>query len=205
MYFVPGSVQCTSISGNSGDIFFARLNSDVEIPEDFAVFELAKFLNIMSMFDEPSIQIEHNKKLIISDSNRKFEYVLTHPEMIKYPTRPDRYKRPTEGIEFSMGYDKLKEVFKASAILKTNHITFGGDGERLFVSASDYRSPTSSNGKIYLGESDIRFSAVVEKESLKIVDTTYDVVVSRKGFIYLTNSEIEYFIPVNSEFSKLGA
>jgi hypothetical protein len=205
MYFRPGPVQCTSISGNSGDNFFARVTlEDIEIEEPFAVFELSKLLNIISLFDEPSIEIEPNRKLIITDGKRRVEYVLTNPVLIPYPKKPERYKKPSDGIEFNLTTSDMKEIYKASAVLKTTFITFGGDGQQLFISTSDYNNPVNSNHKIFLGPSEDIFSAVIEKDYLKIIDTDYNVTVAKKGFIYFSNGEIEYFIPVNAAHSNLG-
>jgi hypothetical protein len=173
----------------------------VDIPEGFAIDDLSYLINVIELFENPDLQIIKDKKLIITDANRRVELTLTKPEFIRYSKSPERFKKP-DGISFKLEKDKLREVLKVGGVLKAPHLAFSADGESVHMVATSYASPTASNIKLKLGECAETFDAVLDKDILRIIEGDYEVTVSQRGIIHLTNGEIEYIIPLNAEFSK---
>jgi hypothetical protein len=203
MYFAEGNVQTICVGGSKGLSFFARMKSDVEIDSPFAIVDLHKLLATINLCNNPEIIIQNERKLIISDDKLTIEYSLTRPSYIHYESNPSKFKVPTEGIMFNLKEETIVSLKKMSNTFKTKNISFVGDGEKLFVLASNEDDPTSDKGKILIGETEKIFSAVLQEEDIKILSSDYDVTIIPKGLIYMTNGTMEYYIPVNKELSKL--
>jgi len=204
MVFVPGNNQTTIKGAVEGISFFARINSDTFIDEGFAIGDLSQLLSVLKICDDPDILVKDKKKLIIKDSKRKVEIPLVPTSHVKYAEKPDKFQKPDTPITFLLNHNDFYDINKFSAIFKTDHIVFSGDDNGIYITSTDCNNPTSDNSIIKLedsiGES---FKAVIKKENAKLFDSDYEVCISRKGFIYFSNGDLEYFIPVERNFSQL--
>lgn len=205
MNFVPGKVQSTIIGSKTGVSFFARIKTDVDIEEQFAIMDLHRFLAIIALMEDPEIVVSiPGKQLTLSDANKTVTYTAHIADLIVHAKNPDKYKKPTEGIVFSLPGDKLISILKMNAAFKTTpDIAFVGDGKNVFLQTKSFDSPTSDAAKINIGETTEVFSAVIKAANLKILSSDYEAIISRKGFLYLGNETIEYIIPLERKLSNI--
>jgi hypothetical protein len=205
MHFVKGNEQSTIIGSNKGPILFCKFTSDVEIPEEFSINNLGKILIILDMFEDFNIEVIGDKKLILSNEKKKVTAALTKSQFIQYESNPNRFKKP-EGIRFLLNEDDLKETFKLSTILGTPHIVFEAKNDKIFLGTENCEVPTTDTAYNEVGTSQNKFKISLDKANFRIFKGTYDVTVSKKGFIFLelveSEFKLEYYISFNQKFSK---
>lgn len=201
--FVPGKVQ-TTISNlyNNVFTFLARVNSDVEITDTFAVDSISKLLNIIELFEEPEI-IYDNKRLIIKDNKNEVILPTFRPEFIPHEPNPSKYKPAQEGYKFDLPWSIFHKVFVLAGTLGHDYITFGADGENFYVMSCDIENPTTSSAKLFLEATTENFKVVVEKKMINILKSDYSVLVTKR-YIYMTNSVMEYFMTLKSGYSTFN-
>ena len=56
----------------------ARATIKENIPATFAIYELSKFLSVLSLFDNPTITLE-DKFLLIGDGKQNVQYTFANP------------------------------------------------------------------------------------------------------------------------------
>jgi len=203
MNFVPGKSQTTVIGSPSGVLFFARVTTDVEITSPFAVSNLGNVLSILDELTDPSLEVQEGK-LILSDAESKIDITLTKPEFIYHSKKPERYQRPDAGIEVELKWPVFERVRNIASTVKNDHLVFGGDGEKIYFGSNDFTNPTANKSRVNLGETTEIFSAVINKDVLRLHKSDYKVSIDKRGFVYLTNGKVEYFVPVLANHSKFG-
>lgn len=182
------------------DTVLARATVKDNFSKDFAIYDLGKFISVLSLFKEPNIEIG-DKQLVIKSGKQKAKYTLAEPSMIK--------KSPYKSIPVSnvIATLEMKEDFntilKASSVMQLPDCFIKSEDGVLYCMLSDSANPTSdvfeldSEGK---AEDEEGFEIKFKVDNLKVVggiDYTISVP-SSKNFIYLEgkNSEIslEYWI-----------
>ena len=204
MVFVPGNVQTTIKGAVEGIAFFARVTTDTEINEGFAIGNLSQLLSVLKICDDPEIIVKDKKKLIVEDSKRKIEIPLVPASFVKYAEKPEKFLKPDTTITFKLTENDFYDINKFGSIFKTDHIVLSGDDNGIYITSTDCSNPTSDNSIIKLGDSiGETFKAVIKKENATLFGSDYEVSISRKGFIHFSNEDLEYFIPVERNFSQL--
>lgn len=206
MLFVPGKVQttvsCNQYSKTKINSLFARAKTDVEIDQKFGIIKLHEVLFLLTLFENPDIIIEDEKIMVISQGNKEVRYALTNPLYLSYEDNPDRIQ-VGNGITINFNIGDLKSLLDMHGIFKSENMSFFSKDGKFYVSVSHADNPTSHIGSILLGDTDEEFLAVIKTNSMKILPDTYKLTISRKGYVYFGNDQLEYFIPVDKKLSKL--
>lgn len=195
--FKPGNKLSTISAGKT---VMARANINQEIPSPFAIYDLSRFLGTISLFTEPTLNVQE-KYMEISQGKRKLNYTFTEPSLIVTP--PDKeIKLPDPEVSFSIAADELAEVLKALSVLSLPEIAVVGDGSRITVQAVDSKNPSGDNYSVDVGETSNTFRMIIRAENLKLLPGDYNVQISSKGLSHFSSNDVEYWIAVetNSTF-----
>ena len=103
---------------------YAIANVQEQFPQDFSVYELSKFLNMFSLFEEPDIDF-HESHCIISKEKSHARYVYTSPDLIDSMTD---YSKEIAIESIDLQFEINQESFKK---LMTASKTFGAENLRL--------------------------------------------------------------------------
>lgn len=198
MAFKKGSTIQTMSAAKS---IIAKAVIVEEIPVDFCVYDLSKFLSTISLFENPEIEFQENH-CIIKSGKSKVNYYFALSNLIQQP--PDReIHLPSIDAKFELSNASLQEVMKASRTLGLSHIAVIGDGSKLSLAVLDATGAISDQYMIEVGETDQIFKAVFDINNIKLLDGDYQVEVCSAGIADFTCNDVSYKILMdkkNSEF-----
>ena len=178
---------------------------NAEIPEsfpsDFAVYDLNKFLGVLSLFQDPTLEIGE-KRMNVSG---KVNYVFADPSMILVP--PDKeLVFPEPEVSFALTNADFTQVIKAASLLGLPHICVVGNGTEITLEATDVNNSASDDYKTEVGTTNETFNLVFKIENLKLYTGDYNVELTSQGISKFshTSSNLQYFIATESD-SSFGA
>lgn len=193
LFFKAGDYVAT-ISPSKTIMAKAKLPETNEKP--FAIYDLSRFLSVMSLFSDPKIEIS-DKCMTISQDNRRINYYFADPSLIMSPPDKD-IKIPTPEVRFNISSPMLNELLKAQSVLSLPEIAIVGQDGKCMVRAVDSKNSTSDNYSLDVGETSDTFNLVIKAENLKLMPSDYEVEVSSKGLAHFTGQYVEYWIAVES-------
>lgn len=193
LLFKPGNSIAT-ISPQRTVLAKAVVKENFE--QQFAIFDMSRFLSVMSLFTDPDI-VPGDKHAVIKDSNQKVMYTYADPSMIIIP--PDKQIKMGEpDITFKLTSDCLSRVIKAMSVLNTPEIAVVGNDGTIFIETFDSKNSTSDNFSVVVGSTSHKFKMIFKVENIKLMTGDYDVVISRKGVGHFRSEDIEYWITTES-------
>ena len=103
----------------------------------------------------------------------------------------------------------LSDINKMKALLKATHIIFKGNGKVMNVTVTSIDNSSADSGSIILGDCEAKFKAVLQTTNFFVDDSfkeNFKVIVKKmdddKGFVYLGNGTLEYYIPCEPKLSN---
>jgi hypothetical protein len=200
LQFKAGSILHTRSAPNKAVIAKAKIK-DV-IPCDFAIYDVARFISVMSLFDNPDLKFG-DKFITISSDGRSARYALTSPAMIVTP--PDReINMKDPDVVFSLSQEILTSIQKALAVMSLPEIVISSDGKSAIkLEAIKSNESSSDLFSIDVGHSEKVFKAIFLPENWKFLPGSYNVELMFRGFARFSTDEVEYYVPVEKD-SELG-
>ena len=186
----------------------AQAELEDSFPQDFAIYELNRFLGAVSLFDDPEFTF-NGKSTNIGTTKHSVDYVYCDPSMIVTPPE-NNITFPDPEVKFTLSQDALSQIMKASNVLGTPEIAIEGgphpnDGIRL--KALDVNNDSTDTFKVVLDEkSGNTFRFVFKTENMKMIPGNYDVEISSKGISHwlLQGQKYEMWIATESTSSFGG-
>jgi len=197
IYFKEGNSIAT-ISPLKSIVAYATISEN--IPAAFGIYDVSKFISVLSNFVDPIVEIE-DKFASISEGKQKVKYHFADITMIKVPPE-NKIKFPSPDVEFDLSNTDFASVMKVLGILGLPEIAFIGDGEKVFVSAIDSKGAINDSFSIDVGLTDKVFKGIFKQENLKILPDNYHVAISSKGIARFVSNDLEYYVSMeaSSEF-----
>jgi len=144
MLFKTGNVLYTI--SEIGDVM-AAAEIEEEIPCEFGVHDLSKFLSILSTFNNPELNFANDYIVIKQEnSSRKYKYRYCAPNMIKFPTKT-HYNIENPIASFNIQEKTLKDLVKTVSISGHPEIAFVGYNNVLTVQAYDDKNANPDSYK----------------------------------------------------------
>ena len=171
---------------------------------EMPIYDLNKFLGVVSLHDAGSLDIDKVNKDLISTSNRgKTNYRLADPAVIKTP--PGELKMPPAVASFKLEKDTFRDVLDAASSLGLPNVTFvvaSATGKVSFV-ASDI---TNDSADIHTVDSankaeatqDIHVIFKVENLDKLMNDRDYTVNLTDK-IVQFESPDLSYYVAVETK------
>jgi hypothetical protein len=177
------------------------------ISQQFAIWDLSKFLGVLSLFEDPDLEI-NDKFVTITSGKSKLDYVYCLPDMIVQPPKKMTDLSP-DSVEKLLPSATLQSLMKAVGVLQLPDIAFVGKDGNFTIQALDTKpknpndSTLSNSFAITVGETVKTFKMIVKAESLKIMNEEYTLKISPQGLCHFKGSDVEYWIACedNSTFT----
>lgn len=197
LMFKPGSTLNTMSPNKT---VLAKANIKEQIPSQFAIYDLSKFLGVLSLFEQPELQVEE-KQMVINGGQQKVRYTFASPDAIVLPPSKD-VAMPDCEIQFKLTSDDLMKVMKAMGVMQLPEIAVVGENGEMSIQAIDSKNPSADSYRVVLGETGVTFKMIFKAENIKIITGDYDVSISSKGIGHFKGNDVEYFIATeaNSTF-----
>ena len=183
----------------------AQAELEEEFPQDFAIYELNRFLGAVSLFDDPELTF-NGKSTNIGTGRHSVDYVYCDPSMIVTPPE-NNITFPEPEVKFVLSQDALSQVMKASNVLGTPEIAVECDSGNINIKALDVNNDSTDTFTVALDEkSDNKFRFVFKTENMKMLPGNYDVEISSKGISHyiMQGQKLEYWIATESSSSFGG-
>lgn len=191
--FKPGNTLNTMTATKT---VFANAKIKEDIPSQFAIYDLSKFLGILSLFEQPELQVSE-KQMIISSGQQNVRYTFASPDAIAYPTKS--ITMPQSEIQFKLTVDDIGRVIKAMGVMQLPEIAVVGSDGEMTIQAIDSKNPSSNTYRAVLRDTNLDFKMVFKADNiLKIMPGDYDVSISSKGIGHFNGADIEYYIATES-------
>jgi len=176
----------------------AQAEIEDSFPQDFAIYELNRFLGAVSLFDDPEFRF-NGKSANIGTTRHSVDYVYCDPSMIVTPPE-NNITFPEPEVKFTLSQDALSQIMKASNVLGTPEIAIEGGphpNDVIRLKALDVNNDSTDTFKVVLDErSDNKFRFVFKTENMKMLPGNYDVEISSKGISHFSmqGQKLQYWI-----------
>lgn len=185
-----GSVLTTISPARS---LLAKATVEETFPKQFAIYELPRFLGVLSLFTEPDIEFGE-KQLRIVSGRQSVNYTYADPSTIVSPPEKE-IVFPEAEVEFSISQQDLQKLVRATGVLQLKGVAVIGDGKTISIAAASAKNPSSDSFSIDVGETDKRFEIFYSTDSIiKLIPADYSVKISSKGLTLFTASSVQYFM-----------
>lgn len=190
----PGQ-QLSTISPKGRSVL-ARAAVPDTFENEFAIYDLNRFLGALSLLDDPQLVIGA-RALMATSEGRTLSYALAEPSMIVVP--PNReIAMPETFVEVDMPDAVFKAASSALRVLGLPEVAFVGRDGGVFLEAVDSKGVSNDVYALRVASrpEGKRFSAVFKIDNLKLLPGDYAVTLTAKGIAKFTGPSAEYFVSV---------
>ena len=191
--FYPGNVLGTK-SKDEDIAALAKITDN--IPSRFAIYDLSKFLSVLSLYDiDADLSVDDGKTLVIQGKNdRKFVYTLASEKGI-VTVKGLEVKMPPISAEFNLSAADLNHLKRNLLVGGFSHVAFSANNKKLSVKAFNVDDPTSSVYGATLGDFDKSFNIILEDRKVSnMLEYDYLVSVTPQIIRFKSASGVEYYI-----------
>lgn len=172
---------------------------------EFGIWDLNKFLGVVSLFNDPEFEFE-DKYVRICGSGGSVKYHYCEPKLLTVPNK--KINMPESAMNFVLTQKKFAELQKASSVLQVSDISVSNDGSLISMTAMDKADVSSNTYSIGVGEydGDNTFEMFFKIDNLKLLPGDYDVEICEKVVSKFSNQNmnLNYWIALeaDSNFNK---
>ena len=206
IYFKQGKVLKTMSSGKN---ILAEVTIKEEIPTNFGIYDLNKFLSVVSLHsDNPTFEFSEKEVKIVGNKGRsKIKYRFCEPSMINVPPEK-QLAMPSPEVSFELSAEDFAWVMKAAGVLGSPQIAVESDGSKVSVVAFDSSDSSAHTDSLEVADGNgDKFRFIFKTENLsKLFEGSYDVQISSKGISNFKHKgvDLQYWISTEtgSTFTK---
>ena len=188
---------------SSGKSVLAQATLKDEFPNNFCVYDLNQFLSVHSMF-KGDVELEFDSANVIFKGGRsKLKYRMASKDMIVTPPEKE-IKLGEVDCSFTMSDLDYAEISKAWSILSSPNLSVKSDGETVELVVSDAKDDSQHTNSIVVGTGNGKsYNIVFKTDNIKMVQGSYDVQISFKGFAHFKNTkeDIQYWVAFEAKES----
>lgn len=184
----------------------AEAKVEEKFDTSFGIWDLNKFLGVVSLFNDPEFEFEEKYVKIIGDKGSSVKYYYCEPKLLTVPTK--KINMPESVISFTLTQKNFAELQKASSVLQVSDIVVRNNEGTIQMTALDKADTGSNTYSIDVGEydGDNNFEMYFKIDNLKLLSGDYDVEICEKvvsKFCHKT-ANLSYWIALESDsnFSK---
>lgn len=202
--FKPGN-SITTISPQKTVMSTATI--DETFPIQGAIYDLNRFLGVLSLFDKPELSFTE-QKVTVSEGTKAIAYTFAEPSMIITPPEK-KIDFPEPEVSVEVQWSELQSVLRASSVMSLPEIAFEGKGNKVFLIALDSKNPTADTYSSEIGETTNTFRFVFKVENIKLLNLNYKAEISKRGLAKFTSTNsygprMEYLIATEANSSYNG-
>ena len=190
----PGNVLKT-ITPEKTLIAIAQIQD--EIPSEACVYDLSRFLSILSLYTDPDVEFG-DKYFIISEGKRRTKYIYADISMIHTPPEKD-INIPSEDVVVDVTESDLSSVLKAAGVLQFSEIAFVGESGKCYLKAIDSANDNADDFGVEIGETADEFKVIIKTDNLKLMPMDYKVTICSKGISEFKGTGVTYFVAIDSK------
>jgi hypothetical protein len=194
IYIRGGSTLSTmSVTKN----ILSRVQVKEEFPTSFGIYDLAQFLNGVSLFADPELEFNNSSYVTIRSGKTKVKYFFCDPDILTTP--PERIANlPSYEFDFRLPSETLASLIRSASVYGLPDLCLESIGGEVCLVAKDKDNDTSNTVSYVVGESEVSFSFNFKVENIKIIPGEYQVEVNEKA-AHFTCDDLEYYIALEPD------
>ena len=206
IYFKQGKVLKTMSSGKN---ILAEVTIKEDIPTSFGIYDLNKFLSVVSLHsDNPTFQFSEKEVEILGNKGRsKIKYRFCEPTMINTPPEK-QLTLPSVDCSFELSAEDFDWVLKSAGVLGSPQIAIESDGSKVSILTFDSSDSSAHTDSLEVADGNgDKYRFIFKTENLaKLFGGSYDVQISSKGISNFKHKgvDLQYWISTEtgSTFTK---
>lgn len=200
----PGNVIKTITPSKNGmAVATVEENFDVE----FGIWDLNKFLGVISLFNNPSFTFGEKSVKIKNGGSSVVNYYYSEPRLLSVPTKD--VIMPQVNVSIILTEKQFSELQKAASVMQLPDLSFTTDGSSIVAMVSDLSDPTSNTYKVIVEESwdGVDFLFHFKMENIKIFPGDYTINFAKNvvGEFVNKNISLKYWFAMEANTSKYGS
>ena len=178
----------------------AEATVNEEFEKEFAIYDLNQFLNGISLHEDPELDFQDDKYVVIREGKRRVKYFFADPQVIVSPPEKE-ISLPSQDVCFQLEHSQYDKNKKAAAVYQLEDLSVIAEAGVIRLVVRDKRNATSNEYSIIVGETDKEFTFNFKVENIKIIPASYNVVLSSKLLSKFTNERynLNYYIPMEPD------
>lgn len=182
---------------STGKNIFAEANVQEDFDTEVGIWDLNKFLGVISMFNNPDLEF-HDKYVEISNGRSSVKYYYSEPSLLTVP--PKDVKMPDVMFSFDLDEKDLNEILKASSILQVSNLNIVAKDGEIKIVVSDEKDDTSNSFSVTVNEdySGPDYIGSLDVSDIKFLPGSYKVELS-KGIVSRfkhSTQDLSYYIAI---------
>lgn len=172
---VPNTKQLKS----KNKTIMAYSTIDQEFPEMLGIYDLQEFISVVSLFEEPELDMSNPEYVIVKSNGQKLRYMNSPENLLGDSYIEKDLKLENETLSVNVTKEQISQVMKAANVMKMEYIGFTSkDGEIVFRAFQKTQGDGKESNEyaISLGETDQEFDLYYKTESLiNILDSDCEI------------------------------
>jgi hypothetical protein len=200
----PGDIIKTITPSKNG---MAIAKVDEKFDVEFGIWDLNKFLGVISLFSTPSFDFGQKSMKIKNGGNSVVNYYYSEPRLLSVPTKD--VIMPEVNVSITMTDKQFSELQKAASVMQLSDLSFTTDNGQIVAMVSDLGDPTTNTYKVVVEEkyNGTEFLFNFKMENIKILPGDYKINFAKNvvgEFIHKTIS-LTYWFAMEANTSKYGS
>lgn len=179
---------------------FAKAKVAETFPTQFAIYDLAEFLNGLSLFEDSELEFKNTQYVTIKNNRTKIKYFYSDPDLVITP--PQKNITLDSQFSFNLSTHMLKSLKKGSSVFSLPDLCLKSDGSEVHLVVVDIDNVTSNTMSYVVGKSDTQIDFKFKMENIKVISGDYlvhvaifDVATGKGAAQFIEESmDLEYFI-----------
>lgn len=193
----PGNVLRTMSAGKN-------IYAEAKIQEDFdcdvAIWDLNKFLGVVSMFNNPDLEFNETN-VVITNGRSSVTYYYSEPSLLTVPNR--ELKMPSALFSFDLEEKDLNEILKASSILQVSDLKIMAESGKIKIVVVDSANDGSNSFSVTVDEnySGPDYGGTFKVSEIKFLPGSYKVELTNSIISRFSHKsqDLVYYIAINKD------
>ena len=168
-----------------------------QIPSQACIYDLSRFLSILSLYKDPDVEFGDKFFTIISGKQRT-KYVYADISMIHAAPEKD-IQLPSADVVVDVSWEDLQSVIKAAGVLQFSEVAFVGQDGKIYLKAIDGANANSDDYGVEIGTTSDEFKIIVKTDNLKLLPQDYKVTLCAKGISEFKSTDVTYFVAIDTK------
>lgn len=167
------------------------------IPSQACIYDLSRFLSILSLYKDPDVEF-HDRYFTIASGKQRTKYVYADISMIHAAPEKD-IKLPSADVVVDVSWEDMQSVIKAASVLQFQEVAFVGTDGKIYLKAIDGNNENSDDYGVEIGTTSDTFKIIVKTDNLKLLPQDYRVTLCAKGISEFKSDEVTYFVAIDTK------
>lgn len=168
-----------------------------QIPAQACIYDLSRFLSIMSLYKDPDVEF-CDKYFMIKDGKQRTKYVYADISMI-HAAPEKEIKIPSSDVVVNVSWNDMQSVIKAAGVLQFTEVAFVGEAGKIYLKAMNSAQENSDDYGVEIGETSDEFKIIIKTDNLKLLAQDYQVTLCAKGISEFKGDGVTYFVAIDTK------